>query len=55
MTSLMGYAYREIPSYLAMALEYYVRFFFNVITVISGQMPNRPEKARKPNPRFTYR
>jgi LytS/YehU family sensor histidine kinase len=22
-------------------------FFFNVITVISGQMPKRPEKARK--------
>lgn len=28
-------------------------FFFNVMTVISGQMPRRPEKARKPNPRLT--
>lgn len=27
--------------------------FFKVITVISGQIPRRPENARKPNPRFT--
>jgi hypothetical protein len=29
--------------------------FLNVITVISGQMPSRPENARKPNPRLTYK
>jgi len=29
--------------------------FFSVITVISGQMPKRPEKAKKPKPRLTYR
>ena len=30
-------------------------FFFKVITVTSGHIPNRPEKAKNPNPLFTYK
>src|SRR5476651_694767 len=37
------------------AFRFQITFFFSVITVISGHMPRRPEKAKKPKPRFTYR